>query len=195
MKITDARKGEVFKSLATMSYIEVGRHFDFDKHYKNDASVRNAVYRTYQEVLSDPKKFGVNDEVIDLVKQSLKTRSIKRTKTASPVEEDIKMSPIDRNDLKGMVMTGRNKAAGLLDKKMDMLAKSPKKLDKENIVSLAKVFGIYFDKAQIVQGEATENIAVLAKNVDENMSPDDAMSELLKMREKTQEDKYSKDNK
>ena len=190
-----SKKGAIFRSLASNSYIDAGLEHNLDKHYANRNSIRNAVYRVYQEVLVEPGKFGISDEIVDLVKDGLKARSINKGKKATPAENDaaaIKedMSPVNSGDIKAIVTGGRNKAAMLIDKKMDILLKSPKKLDAEKISSLATVFGIFFDKAQIVQGEATENIAVLAKNIDENMTSEEAMESLLKFREKTMEDKY-----
>jgi hypothetical protein len=72
---------------------------------------------------------------------------------------------------------------------MDMINSNKKMLEKENLVSLAKVFGIFFDKSQILQGQATENIAIKAK-ISKDMSPEESLEELLKMRESRQADQY-----
>ena len=53
---------------------------------------------------------------------------------------------------------------------------------------LATTVGILFDKGQIIQGEATENVAVLAK-IKSDMSPEEMMDAVLKMREIHQVDK------
>jgi hypothetical protein len=154
--------------------------------------VRNAVYRIYLEVCQDPDRFGISQDVIDLVKDGIESRKNKTNKKPLQLNNATETAMIDPKDLKGIVTQGRNKAAMLIHEKMDDLARHPKKLAKENIVSLAKVFGIFFDKSQIVQGEATEHVAVLAK-VDDDMDPQDAIDALLQMRQKTMEDKYEGD--
>lgn len=82
----------------------------------------------------------------------------------------------------------RNKAIQILDKKLTELFLDDEQLNKTNLATLATVFGILFDKTQLMTGMATENIAIQAK-IDVNMKADDALELLNKMREKSAEEK------
>jgi len=190
MKLSVEKKHAIFKALATKPLLEVGMDFDFDKHYANKANIRQGVNRVYKEVLVEPEKFGITEEVVDLVKEGMASRKSMTTKAPIAPELD-DMKSVDSSDIKGLIQGGRNKAAVLLHKKLDSISSSKKKLDEVNINHLATVLGILFDKGQIVQGEATENIAVLAK-VSDSMTPEEQMEALLKMREKIIADKHDK---
>lgn len=89
-------------------------------------------------------------------------------------------------DLKEQALDTRDMAAELLRLRMAGLLRNKKALAEVPLGTLAQVYGITFDKAQIAKGESTENIAVLAKNVDENMSAEDAINLILAQREETQ---------
>jgi hypothetical protein len=191
LQLNDIKKAAVFKQLATKSFYETGLEFGFDKHYDSKLNITNAAYRVYQQLRKSPSEYGISQEVVDMVEKAVEDRKVQGKK--SPIQFDPNLKKINVDDIKSVVLTGRAKAARLLDEKMNMLAASKKKLDKENIVSLAKVFGIYFDKSQIIQGEATEHIAVLSKNINDDMSAEDAMSALLKFREKAMIEKFDKD--
>jgi len=77
----------------------------------------------------------------------------------------------------------RNMAVQTLNNKLLSLQDNPDELGKTSLKELATVFGILFDKSQLMQGLSTENISIHAK-VDVNMSSDKALEELGKMREK-----------
>lgn len=191
LQLTDINKAAVFKQLASKSFYETGMEFGFDKHYANKLGVTNASYRIFQQVRKDPVKYMIQPETLILVEDAVEQRKVQHTR--NPIIITPNLGRLDVNDIKAVVISGRGKAAKLLDAKMDMLGSSKKKLDKENIVSLAKVFGIFFDKAQIVQGEATEHIAVLSRNINDDMSPEEAMKTLLKFREKSMIEKFDKE--
>lgn len=188
MTFSDVKKGSIFKALATKSFKEVGYEFELDKYYKGETAVKNAVYRIYLQVRSDPEKFAISDDLVQLVVQAIEDR-----KSSGRRPSEMQAAPpsdlIDASDMKQVILGGRNKAAMLMHKKMDRISKNNKLLDKENIVSLAKVFGIFFDKGQIIQGQATEHIAHMAK-IGDDMTPEQQVDALLKMRQKNQEDKY-----
>jgi hypothetical protein len=78
-------------------------------------------------------------------------------------------------------LRGKRVAWLLLNKKLNLAAKNKKELDKIPAVSLAQIASTVFDKAQIVNGEATENIALRAK-IDDNITPEVALEEILKRR-------------
>ena len=94
---------------------------------------------------------------------------------------------MDTHEMVEMAKDTRNKAVQLLSKKMDMLDEDDEELKKTNMATLATVFGILFDKAQLAAGLATENIAIQSK-IDINITSDKALDELNRMRERfTQE--------
>lgn len=76
----------------------------------------------------------------------------------------------------------RNLAIQTLNTKLIELNQDPEQMLKVNLATLATVFGILFDKSQLMNGLATENIAIQAK-IDINMTSDKALEELNKMRE------------
>jgi hypothetical protein len=185
MTLSEEKKGLLFKMLASKSIYETGVEFGLDKHYKDSTAVKNAVYRIYRQVCTDPGKFSITPETVQLVSDIVSNRSVV-TKTETTLRE--KKDELANADFKTILLNGRQSAYRLLQSKMERIGSSKKRLDEVNVSSLAQVFGILFDKAQIIQGEATENVAVLAK-VDKDMNPDDAIAMVLKSRELHQLDK------
>jgi hypothetical protein len=184
MKLSDEKKGLLFKMLGIKSLYETGIEFGFDKHYKDVRAVNNAVYKVYQQVRVEPEKFGISQDVVEMIVTNVSNRNL--GKREGVLKE--KNEAIEKQDIKELTLSGRKAAMQLLQAKMDRIAKSKKKLDETPITSLAQVFGILFDKSQIIQGQATENVAVLAK-IDKNISPEQAIAAVLKMREINNEEK------
>lgn len=185
MKLAENKYAFVFKALSTKTLYEAGIQFGLDKYYKDSRAVTNAVYNIYRKVLADPQRYAVLPETVELVKGVVANRSVSKTANTTLREKiDVDANP----DFKDLVLSGRKKAFVLLNKKMDRVMKSNKSIDEIGITALAQTFGILFDKAQIISGEATENVAVLAK-IDRNMSSEDALATVLKMREKNNEEK------
>lgn len=178
--ITKDKYSFIFKMLETKTLYETGIEFGFDKHYKNARAVNNAVYNIYKKVLIDPAKYAVQTETVDKVKAIVSSRAISTNRPDTTLAE--KLDAEANPDFKELVLSGRKKAFQLLNMKMDRIARSKKGIDEVNITALAQTFGILFDKSQIIQGQATENIAVLAK-IDKNMKSEDALSAILRMRE------------
>lgn len=174
----DAKKGLLFKMLASKTLYETGIEFGFDKHYKDERAVNNAVYKIYLAVKNEPEKYLITQEVVDMVVANVSNRNM--GKRDGVLKE--KNQALDKQDIKELVITGRKKALELVHMKMERLGKSNKKLDEVPITALAQAFGILFDKGQIIQGMATENVAVLAK-IDKDIKPEDAIEMVLKMRE------------
>lgn len=191
MEITDEKKGVMFRMLAEKPLYEVGVKFGLDKHYANAASVKNKMYRIYQEVRKDPDKYFVSPDLCATVVTIVSNRGKEIAPNNGSVREQTEQAEADANDVSSLVLTGRIKAFKLLHKKLDQAGKSRKGLDSISLAQLATVSAILFDKGQIVQGQATENVAVLAK-IDTNMSPEQAMETILKMREINQASKEKK---
>lgn len=190
MKLTDEKKGLLFKTLGSKSLYETGVEYGFDKHYKDVRAVNNAVYKIYQQVKIEPEKFGISNDILEMVVSNVSNRNLGKRDGVLKEKQEV----LDKQDIKELTISGRKKAMEILHAKMDRISKSKKKLDETPITSLAQVFGILFDKSQIIQGQATENVAVLAK-IDKNISPEEAIAAVLKMREINNVEKEKAQNK
>jgi hypothetical protein len=136
-----------------------------------------------------PNAENMTPEEIKKFKHKEKVRRYTARQSGKEVVEQVSNHELRKIDTETMVEIAkdtRNKAVQLLDKKLNMLNEDDEELKKVNMATLATVFGILFDKAQLAAGLATENIAIHAK-IDINMNADAAMSELNKMREKFSE--------
>ena len=96
---------------------------------------------------------------------------------------------MNTSEMVAMAKDTRNITLQALQRKMQSLLDNPEELAKVNIATLATAFGIMFDKGQLMDGMATQNIAI-SKKVDINMSAVDALAELDKLRQT-----YTEDNK
>lgn len=201
--LTDEKKGIIFRALGKMPIYSVGVEFDFDKHYANSLGVKNAVYRIYQQVRKDPNKYGVSPEVCDSVVSSVSKRSasapaedIVTTGTSGvlphisetpTLREKTDVQKVDENDYTTLVLSNRTKAMSLVSKKLNTY-KTKKQIDSLKLSEIVTAAAILFDKGQIIQGQATENIAIMAK-IDDNITPEDALNAILRMREGNMADK------
>lgn len=80
----------------------------------------------------------------------------------------------------------RNYTMEVIQAKLLDTMQDPEQFKKVNLATLATVFGILYDKTQLMRGLSTENISVRA-SLDVNMKADDALTELNRMREKYNE--------
>lgn len=92
---------------------------------------------------------------------------------------------ISTSELIELTQDTRNLTMEVIQAKLIDVMQDPEQFKKINLATLATVFGILYDKTQLMQGLSTENIAVKA-TIDVNMKSDDALDELNKMREKFQ---------
>lgn len=195
MNLDDVKKGCLFKMLSYKTLYEVGIEYQFDKKYKDAKAVKGAVYRVYQEVRKDPEKYFVAEDTLKTVEEAMASRLAVPTVRNGEIIDSKgttlreKSDALSKQDIKDILVSGRNKAFTLINTKMDRIGSSRKKLDAVSIGELAKVFGILFDKAQIIQGEATEHVSIMSK-ISTDMSPKDALDTVLRMREITQADKH-----
>lgn len=180
------KKAAIFRKLASGTLFEVGVEFGLDKHYKDPTAIRNKVYTVYREVLQDPEKFFVHPDTISLVEEAVSKRkvAIKKSPTMSETQAALK-----ETDIKSLTIMGRDKAGKLINQKLAYIEAHPKALMNESLVTLGKIFGILFDKAQIIQGQATEHVAVMSK-IDTNMTAEEAIQAVLRSREINQVEKY-----
>lgn len=163
--------------MANKSIYAVGVEYGMDKVYSSKSKVTNAVYSIYAEVKEDPERFTITQDMLNMVEAGMQAR--RSHKAGSAAEDGPSVAEQDHSNL---VITARKKSWKLLVEKLDYLIKNKAAFRKESVVSLAKVAGIVFDKGQLIEGKATDQVAILAK-IDENMSTEDAVKELLKLRD------------
>lgn len=178
MIITDEQKAGMFRLLATKTFYDVGVEFGFDKHYKTPTAVKGAVYRAYQEVKASPEKFSVHPDTASLVVAAVSNRSI-----AIPTKKTIAEQNEDTRGIEELLLSNRDLANRLVHKKLVALDASKKALRNESVVSLGKIFGILFDKSQIIRGQATEHVSHLSKIDVSGLTPEATINLVLAMRE------------
>lgn len=177
---------KIFMALLEHTPIQVGYLFGLDQHYTTDASIRTGVYKAYQWVLADPKKYGVPIETAQEVEARVKERTIGPSKAkALKKQEKSEMQKVNTTEL---LLRGTDRSLMLLHKKLDELEKG-KGIKEIKITDLVKVVSALFDKGQIARGEATQNIAVLSRSVPADMSTDEALAEVLRARDNIAEQK------
>lgn len=135
----------------------------------------------------------MSKEELDKAKHNEKMRRYMARKRDSKLQTPAKITNqevrvMSNKELMDLSRDSRNLAMGVLNKKLVSLDNNPEELAKINIATLATAFGILFDKHQLMNGLSTENIAI-HKKIDVNMTSDEAVKELNKMREK-----YAGDN-
>lgn len=188
MKFDIDTKAGIFRALASASLYDVGIQFGLEKHYKDPVAIRNRIYKIYREVSQDPGMYSVHPDTIELVVAAVSKRSIAVKKPDVPTMAETQHS-LKEADIKTLTVSSRDRAGRLIGQKLEYIENHPNALRNESLVTLGKIFGILFDKAQIIQGQATEHVAVMS-TIDSNMSPEDALATVLKFREVVQTEKY-----
>lgn len=176
---TIEQKREVFKECANKTLYQVGLQFGLDKVYKKKGTIEQKIYQIKREVIQNPQEFGITQDVLDIVAKGTKERTVVNREDPTVLSQD-EVRMVD------LTQTVAKKALAHIDKKL-----SKKDMSKVSITQLAQVFGISLDKFLLLTGRATENIAFKAK-IDTNMTSDQLMSELLKMREVANEQEEAK---
>jgi hypothetical protein len=177
--LIEAEAGRIFLALEEKSYIQVAYEFGLDRYLANEASMKSAITRAYNLVLGDSEKYGVPRERAAFIHGVVASRNIKNRGTPETIREETEIKALD---MSSMLLGARDLAMSLVQKKLQYLDKNPKALKEEKLKDLGWIVGVLFDKGQVIQGQATEHIAVLSK-VEGNMSPEDAMKALLQMRD------------
>lgn len=183
--ISDEQRKDFYKLLVTHNYSEAAAQIGMDAFYSG-GSLRTAGYQIYKDIKEiGLDKLDISGDIIDMVEEAIESRKIRRPKTTNlPSETEFTPTDLlDPSDTKQVVVGGRNKAAMLLHKKFDALNKNKKALENTSLSQLGTVFGILFDKAQIIQGQATENISVMSKNINDKMTTEESLDAILRMRE------------
>lgn len=174
--------GKIFLELETKGNIEIAYLFGMDRYFTSESSMRSAVTRAYNLVLDNPKAYQIDQVKAAFIQGLVTSRQIlKKVETLREVAE---VEDLQNLDITKTTLSARNLTAKLLMDKLRWLDEHPRALQEESIINLTKVFTSLFDKGQIVQGAATEHIAVLSQ-IDSKMDPDEALKAIMAMRENT----------
>lgn len=183
-ELINAEAGRMFLHLEDKKTGEVAYLFGLDRYYANEASMKSAVMRAYQLVLEDPMKYDITTEKAAFIQGIVQSRGLKLNNPETVREEQ----EIAKMDIGSLMLSTRDVAAQLVRRKLDYLNKNPKALKEEKLKDLGWLLGVLFDKGQIIQGAATEHIAVMS-NLSEHMDPDEALKAIMQMREEFQNKK------
>lgn len=180
MRFGETKEAEIFRALAAKSVLQVGMDYGFDKVYKDTRAIRNAVNAISMKVRHNPEQYGVKPEEVALVQKSLDERKL----AVVPKEASLAEKNDIKNDIKELVQGIRDKTFLLINKKLDRVKNSTKKLDAISFKDLGIIAGIAFDKTQILRGEATETVTVISK-IDQSLPPGEIIKLALQMREQS----------
>ena len=124
------------------------------------------------------------------IQKIVSSRALKITKNLEITKRE--QAELQKAEMTELVTEGRDRALRLLHMKFDDLERNKKELKNLKITDLAKVVGTLFDKGQIAKGEATQNIAVLSKNISKDMDPEKALQVVFEMQEQQFEQNMKK---
>lgn len=186
LSLTPEKKALITKMLKDKTAYEVGLAFELDKHYKNAATMIATVSKIYNQVKNNPEKYAMDPMIIKEVEAKVNSRRAVSVRGEEGVAERKTLRQItdEKKNMKieDIALDNRAKAAALLSIRLDDYLNSKKHRSKIGLGELAKVYGITFDKGQIVEGKATDHVAMMAK-IDGDMTPGEAIDVVMKMRE------------
>lgn len=184
--LNDVNKAQLFKELAKKSSYEAGLVFGLDKHYKNAQTVGSTVIRIFNEVKNNPEKFNISPDTCELVISAVEARSALTRKGEARTTLREKLDETKGKTFEELALDNRAKAAQLMSLRLDDVLSTKKKRQLVSLGEAAKVFGIHFDKGQLIEGKATEHVSMMSKLDTASMTPGQAMDMVLKMREYNQ---------
>lgn len=137
-----------------------------------------------------PNAEALEPEEVERQKHAEKQRrQMQRIRGKEPTEKlrSQEIRAMKTEEMVDLAKGTRDLTLNILGQKLQSILSDEEQMKKVNLATLATVFGIMYDKTQLMQGLSTHNIAVNAK-IDVNMNSDQAIEELNKMREKFRED-------
>lgn len=133
-----------------------------------------------------PNEEALTPEEVEKQKHAEKQRrNMARSRGTDPGDKKKtgqELKKLETGEMIAMAKDTRNIVLQTLNKKIAELYNDPEALAKVNLATLATTFGIMFDKGQLMDGMATQNIAISQK-IDITMTSDMTIAELNKMRE------------
>jgi hypothetical protein len=184
--LTKEQGAEFYKSLVHKNFTQAAKDVGFGSQYSTDSGLRSAARKMYLDIDRNLAEYGISEDIGEMVRRAIQERKITPNRNIVEVPEN---ELLTTDDAKAIIIAGRNKAGQLLHKKLDRIGRSKQLLDSVSLTQLATTFAIMFDKSQIIKGEATENIAIMAR-VKTDMTPEESLASLLQMREAASEEKH-----
>ncbi len=175
----------MYRAMRDKTLKEVANEFGLLEHYQG--SLPKAVSflhsQVYRKVSLAPEKYGVSEEFRKEVHDAISNRAVVKRN-----EDGLYFNnPTTKNDESTNLITSlKDKVIKLAHAKVDRIMSSKKNIDEANMSTIFTSLGIIFDKSQIATGQATENIAMIAK-VNDKLTAEEAMKIVLQNREQNQE--------
>lgn len=180
--LSDKEKVKLFRDAATANYKEVGYENDLDEWYANDRSMANAIGRIVNDVIDHPGDYGVSEDEVRIVERAIEKRKVAAPSKQPKSYDKKKFEQLMNRPFDELILEGRKKAYALINKKMDNMLRSKSELDDTSLSQMTTSFGILFDKAQVLQGQATDHIAFQGE-IKEDIDPDEAIEKVQNIRE------------
>lgn len=175
--LTKEQEADMFKSLAHKTYKEVG--YDYGVQFMfpgDDIRVTKYVYYIAQKIKKAPELWGISEDLVEVIQESLDGRSIKNNPALNADRN------IQAESFRDKLDTMRDKVAELIFKKLKKY-KGEKGLDTVQLRDLKDLLAMAIDKGRLMRGESTENIKKMSPlNVDD-MKPETALAIIMKARD------------
>jgi hypothetical protein len=174
MQIDRETEAEIFKKLAHSTLQKVALEYGFDKYYDTPATQKAAVSNIAQKIKKAPSLYGLTQEVVDLVSETMQSRSIMNTSKAELIAQ--------AESFKDKLDNMRDTVAEILQKKLD---KDKKKgnYDSVSYRDLKDLLATIIDKSRLLRGESTEHVLHLSKVDTDKLTPQQSLAIIMKARE------------
>lgn len=149
------------------------------------SKVRGRVVEKGEPIVIPGAEFMSPEELAKAKKNESQRRLMQRRRGKVPTKKltNQEIRALETETMVELAKGTRDLTLDILGKKLLLIMNDEEQMSKVNLATLATVFGIMYDKTQLMQGLSTQNVAINAK-VDVNMRSDEAIAELNKMREK-----------
>lgn len=150
--------------------------------------IKGDVVEKGEPIVIPGAEFMTKEELAKAKKNESQRRLMQRRRGKVPTKKLNKQEirALETETMVDLAKGTRDLTLDILGQKLMMIMNDEEQMQKVNLATLATVFGIMYDKTQLMQGLSTQNIAVNAK-IDVNMKSDEAIEELNKMREQFRE--------
>lgn len=168
----------IFKSLTHLSYKEAAKENGIllISPESSDARLTAITQAIVRKIKKAPELWGLTQESVEIVQEALDSRSLKKNPR---IRSDI---AIQEESFRDKLDTMRDTVAEIITKKLEKY-NTNKGIDNVQLRDLKDLLGMAIDKSRLLKGESTENITRLSKIDADNLTPQDAMSIIMKARE------------
>ncbi len=175
--LTKEQEVNLFKSLIRKTYKEAGYEFGLHLMYpNNDVKIVSVINVLVKRMIRAPELWGLSQDVVDVVKEAIESRSIRKGGKA------ISEANIQEESFRDKLDVMRDTVAEIISKKLKKY-NTAKGVDEIAIRDLKDLLAMTIDKSRLLRGESTENIKKLSVIDTDNMNPKDALTIVMKARE------------